>query len=223
MILTNDDGYNADGIKALQTALNQQGIIVAPEQPLSGCGHQVTTHRGLKLQQHSKQVYSVDGTPVDCVRLAITELFPDTEWVISGINAGGNMGADIYISGTVAAVREAALLGKKGIAISQWRKKPLAIDWEVAAHWASQVLDVLFSLSLPSDCYWNVNLPHLESNAKEPEMIFCEKGIEPLPVEYYFDGKRYYYQGEYSKRQRKKETDVDVCFSGNIAISQLQL
>lgn len=223
MILTNDDGYNAAGIQALQKALDYQGIIVAPEQQLSGCGHQVTTHRGLKLQQQSQQVYSVDGTPVDCVRLALTQLFPDTEWVISGINAGGNMGADIYISGTVAAVREAVLLGKKGIAISQWRKKPLAIDWSVSAHWASQVLNILFSFPLPSNCYWNVNLPHLESDAKEPEIIFCEKGVQPLPVTYYFDGERYYYQGKYSDRKRDQGTDVDVCFSGNIAISQLTL
>lgn len=223
MILTNDDGFQAPGIQALQTALNGKGIIIAPEQELSGCGHQVTTKRGLKLQQHSEQLYSVDGTPADCVRLAITQLFPETEWVISGINAGGNLGADVYISGTVAAVREAVFLGKKGIAISHWRKRPLAIDWTVAARFATQVLDKLFSLPLPSHCYWNVNLPHLESGAKEPEIIFCEGGTQPLPVAYSFDGERYYYQGEYGKRQRPPESDVDVCFSGNIAVSQLKL
>jgi len=223
MILTNDDGFKAQGIQALQAAIKDQGVIIAPETELSGCGHQVTTKRGLKLQQHSSKTYSVDGTPADCVRLAITQLFPDTEWVISGINAGGNLGADVYISGTVAAVREAVLLGRKGIAISHWRKYPLEINWTTASRWTTKVLETLFSIALPSGCYWNVNLPHLESDADEPEIVFCEGGTQPLPVDYYFDGEHYYYQGEYGKRQRKKGTDVDVCFSGNIAVSQLSL
>lgn len=222
MILTNDDGFQAPGIQALQTII-QEGIIIAPETELSGCGHQVTTKRGLKLQQHSSQVYSLNGTPADCVRIAVTQLFPDREWVISGINAGGNLGADVYISGTVAAVREAVFLGKKGIAISHWRKRPLEIDWTVAARLSAKVLDKLLSLPLPPNCYWNVNLPHLEPNSDEPEIIFCEGGTLPLPVEYYFDGEHYHYQGEYGKRLRKKESDVDVCFSGNIAVSQLKL
>ena len=223
MILTNDDGFKAPGIKALQSAIKEQGVMIAPETELSGCGHQVTTKRGLKLQQHSPKIYSVDGTPADCVRLAITQLFPDTEWVISGINAGGNLGADVYISGTVAAVREAVLLGRKGIAISHWRKYPFEIDWTIAARWTTKVLETLFPMSLPSGCYWNVNLPHLESATNEPEIVFCEGGTQPLPVDYYFDGECYHYQGEYGKRERQKGTDVDVCFSGNIAVSQLSL
>ena len=222
MILTNDDGFQAPGIQALQSII-QEGIIIAPETELSGCGHQVTTKRGLKLQQHSLQVYSLNGTPADCVRIAVTQLFPDREWVISGINAGGNLGADVYISGTVAAVREAVFLGKKGIAISHWRKRPLEIDWTVAARLSAKVLDKLLSLPLPPNCYWNVNLPHLEPNSDEPEIIFCEGGTLPLPVEYYFDGEHYHYQGEYGKRQRQLGSDVDVCFSGNIAVSQLKL
>ncbi len=222
MILTNDDGFQAPGIQALQTIV-QPGIIIAPETELSGCGHQVTTKRGLKLQQHSPKLYSLNGTPADCVRIALTQLYPDTEWVISGINAGGNLGADVYISGTVAAVREAVFLGKKGIAISHWRKQPLEIDWTIAARWTAQVLEKLLSLPLPPNCYWNVNLPHLEPNADEPEIIFCEGGTQPLPVEYDFDGESYHYRGKYEKRLRQKGSDVDVCFSGNIAVSQLKL
>jgi 5'-nucleotidase len=223
MILTNDDGFQAPGIQALQTAVNQKGIIIAPETELSGCGHQVTTKRGLKLQKHSEQVYSVDGTPADCVRIALTQLFTDAEWVISGINAGGNLGADVYISGTVAAVREAVFLGKKGIAISHWRKRPLEIDWTLAARLSAKVLETLLPKPLPSNCYWNVNLPHLEPGCEEADIVFCEGGTQPLPVNYYFDGERYYYQGEYGKRQRPAGSDVDVCFSGNIAVSQLRL
>lgn len=223
MILTNDDGFQAPGIKALQSAIQEQGIIIAPETELSGCGHQVTTKRGLKLQRHSEQLYSVDGTPADCVRIGVTQLFPEAEWVISGINAGGNLGADVYISGTVAAVREAVFLGKKGIAISHWRKRPLEIDWNLAARWSAKVIEKLLTLPLPKDCYWNVNLPHLEPGSEDPEMVFCDGGKQPLPVVYHFDGERYHYRGEYGKRERQKGSDVDICFSGNIAVSQLKL
>ncbi|MCU0537977.1 MAG: 5'/3'-nucleotidase SurE, partial [Hydrococcus sp. Prado102] len=108
LIITNDDGIDAPGIRALYKALNNQGIIVAPKDHLSGCGHQVTTTRPIHLQKRSPNEYAVDGTPADCTRLAITHIAPETKWVLSGINAGGNLGIDTYISGTVAAVREAA-------------------------------------------------------------------------------------------------------------------
>jgi len=123
----------------------------------------------------------------------------------------------------VAAVREAVFLGKKGIAISHWRKRPLEIDWTLAARWSGKVLETLLPLSLPEGCYWNVNLPHLEPGSNDPEIIFCEGGKQPLPVVYHFDGERYHYQGEYGQRQRQKGSDVDICFSGNIAVSQLKL
>lgn len=223
IILTNDDGINAPGIRALKQAVNGQSIIVAPKEQHSGCGHRVTTARPLQLQCLSPQEYAVDGTPADCTRMALTQVATDVEWVLSGINAGGNLGIDVYMSGTVAAVREAAIHGIPGIAISQWRKQPLVIDWDTASQWTATVLEKLRYHSLPEGSFWNVNLPHLEPGTKEPEIVFCQPSIDSLPVNYRVEKDLYYYQGEYAQRDRTQNTDVDVCFSGNIAVTQISL
>ena len=223
IVLTNDDGIDAPGIRALQQAITDRSIIVAPTKQYSGCGHQVTTHRGIQLEQRSATEYAVDGTPVDCTRLAITQIVRDTKLVLSGINPGGNLGTDVYISGTVAAVREAAIHGIPGIAISHWLKKPLIIDWDVATQWTIKVLEDLSSRPLPIGSFWNVNLPHLEPGAAEPKIVLCQTSIDPLPVEFRAEGDLYYYQGEYAKRDRTPGTDVDICFSGNIAVTLIKV
>jgi 5'-nucleotidase len=223
IVLTNDDGIDAPGIRALQQAITARSIIVAPTKQHSGCGHQVTTHRGIQLQQRSATEYAVDGTPVDCTRMAITQLARDTKLVLSGINPGGNLGTDVYISGTVAAVREAAIHGIPGIAISHWIKKPLMIDWDVATRWTMKVLQYLASRTLPIGSFWNVNLPHLEPGAAEPEIVLCQPSIDPLPVAFRAEGDLYYYQGEYAKRDRTPGTDVDICFGGNIAVTLIKV
>ncbi|WP_017716930.1 5'/3'-nucleotidase SurE [Kamptonema formosum] len=221
LILTNDDGIDAPGIRALHKALNGTGILVAPKEEWSGCGHRVTTSL-IRVHQRSATEYAVAGTPADCTRLAITHLCPDVKWVLSGINAGGNLGADIYISGTVAAAREAALHGIGGVAISHYRKSRL-VDWDLAARWTAGVLADLLTRPLEAGTFWNVNLPHLLPGEPDPEVVFCPACTEPLPVNYRVEGDEYYYVGEYAKRRRAAGTDVDVCFSGKIAVTQLKL
>lgn len=223
LILTNDDGIDAPGIRALFKAVNGQCAIVAPKNHLSGCGHQVTTHQPIHVDRRSDFEYAVDGTPADCVRIAITHLYPNVKLVLSGINYGGNMGADAYISGTVAAVREAAMHGIPAIAISQYLKKGLILDWDIAVQRASKVLVELFTRTLLAGSFWNVNLPHLEPEKPEPEIIFCQPSVAPLPVKYRVQGNEFHYIGEYAKRDRSPGTDVDVCFSGNIAVTQLRV
>lgn len=227
IILTNDDGIDAPGIRALQRAVTGDIAgditIVAPDKQYSGCGHQVTTHRGIKLSKRSMSEYVLDGTPVDCTRIAITQIATNTKLVLSGINAGGNLGTDVYISGTVAAVREAAIHGIPAIAISHWIKRPLIIDWEVATRWTSRVLQDLMPRPIPPGSFWNVNLPHLEPDQPEPKIILCEPSIAPLPVDYRVEDDVYYYQGEYAKRDRNPGTDVDICFGGNIAVTLIRL
>jgi 5'-nucleotidase len=224
IILTNDDGIDAPGIKALQKAIDGMGIIVAPKNHQSGCGHQVTTVQPLEVQRRSPTEYAVDGTPADCTRIALTHFDRNCiKWVLSGVNAGGNLGIDAYISGTVAAVREAAIYGIPGIAISHWIRRPLLVDWDLVAKSSTRVLQKLFDRPLPDRCFWNVNLPHLTSDNPEPEIIFCEPSIDPLQVIYRIEGDLHYYQGEYAKRDRTPGTDVDVCFSGNIAVTLLKL
>jgi 5'-nucleotidase len=232
-LLTNDDGIDAPGIAALQQAVDARGTIVAPREHQSGCGHQVTTHQPISIDTRSNPYaavttrtncnYAIGGTPADCIRIAIQYLQLDIDYVLSGINAGGNLGVDAYISGTVAAVREAAILGIPGIAISQYKKSPHPIDWEISTKLARHTLDRLFSLPLPPKSFWNVNLPYCASLDILPELIFCEPSCDPLPTDYQLSGDTLIYSGVYRDRLRMPGTDVDVCFGGNIAITQLKV
>src|SRR6187431_3376512 len=107
LLLTNDDGVDAPGLQALRGAVAQLGemISIAPLLALSGCSHQVTTDRPLRLVSLPENRYSLDGTSADCVRIALFSVAPDAEWIFSGINDGGNLGVDTFMSGTVAAAR----------------------------------------------------------------------------------------------------------------------
>src|SRR5262249_21859518 len=131
LLLTNDDGIEAEGIAALASAVAAVGepVVVAPAEAHSGCSHRVTTGGGIRVAMDPPGRWTVHGTPADCVRLALHGLAADAAWVLAGINHGGNLGADVYISGTVAAVREAVLHGKPGIALSQYHKRNLSMDW----------------------------------------------------------------------------------------------
>jgi 5'-nucleotidase len=223
IIITNDDGIDAPGIRALYAALDGNKTIIAPSEHHSGCGHQVTTHKPLVIIRRNKEQIAVHGTPADCSRIGITHLEPNAEWVISGINAGGNLGVDLYISGTAAAAREAAILGKKAIAISHWIREAKPIDWDLAAILARKVFIELFSKTLPEKSFWNVNLPHIFIGENEPKLIYCEPSTDSLPVVFHREGDTFHYTGEYPKRKRKANTDVDVCFGGNIAISLVRV
>jgi 5'-nucleotidase len=224
IILTNDDGIDAPGIRALVKAVKGKNtIIAAPADHQSGCGHQVTTTRPINLQRRSETEYAIAGTPADCVRIAITQIKANVKYVLSGINAGGNLGVDAYISGTVAAVREAAMHGIPGIAISHYRKAKQNFDWDQAAKLTAEVLEDLLQRPLEPGSFWNVNLPHLQPGEPDPKVVFCQPCIKPLPVNYRIEGNDYYYIGEYSKRDRIPGSDVDVCFSGNIAVTQLRV
>ena len=223
LILINDDGVDAPGLAALQKAVGGECLVVAPQAHLSGCGHQVTTTQPIQVERRSEKVFAIAGTPVDCTRIALTHLCPQVEWVLSGINAGGNLGVDAYISGTVAAVREAAMHRIPGVAISQYRKGKRPVDWQRAADWAASVLSKLFTLPLEPSSFWNVNLPHLEPSDPDPEIVFCQPGTRPLPAQFRVEGDQFFYAGKYQERERDPGTDVAVCFSDRIAITQIHL
>jgi 5'-nucleotidase len=95
ILLTNDDGIDAPGINALAEAMEGLGevVIVAPDQAVSGCSHRATTHEALRVEERGERRYAVAGSPADCVRLAMLHLADDAEWVLSGVNDGGNLGA----------------------------------------------------------------------------------------------------------------------------------
>ncbi|MEO0988221.1 MAG: 5'/3'-nucleotidase SurE [Cyanobacteria bacterium J06639_14] len=224
LILTNDDGIDAPGIRALQVALSgYPTAIVAPDQPLSGCSHQMSRGQAIPIAQRSEQEYAIGGTPADCTRVAVSHLYPEARWVLSGINAGGNMGADIYVSGTVAAVREATLLRVPGIAISHYIQNRRPIDWDVASRLAAKVLAKLMQQAPVAGRFWNVNLPHLQADDPDPAIVECPVCTQPLPREFAVQDNHFRYTGRYSQRQQDEGADVAVCFAGNISISEIRL
>ncbi|MBW4468660.1 MAG: 5'/3'-nucleotidase SurE [Pegethrix bostrychoides GSE-TBD4-15B] len=228
-ILTNDDGIDAPGLAALAQALRDvnddaEATIVAPLHHHSGCSHQVTTHRPMQVERRSEAAYAVAGTPADCIRVALSHLELKPDFVLSGINAGGNLGADLYISGTVAAVREAALYRIPGIALSHYIHCRQPIDWARANRLAGIVLDKLcYQPQLPGS-FWNVNLPHLASDMADPALVFCPLCTQPLPAVYEsLETGGLQYAGDYGKRRCDPGSDVEVCFAGQIAVTAIQL
>ena len=222
-LLTNDDGIGAEGLAALRQAISPLGdvAVVAPRGPFSSCGHQITTDRPLAVERTSERSYAVDGSPADCARLGLLCLKTDVDWLLSGINAGGNLGVDIHMSGTVAAAREAALLGRPAIAFSQYHDRGSRYDWQWATAMAVRVFHHVRRLPLPPAHFWNVNFPDPRGGGGEPEMVLCEPDIHPLAIVYEEQDGKYHYRGVYQERRFRPQTDVDHCFRGAIAISRV--
>jgi 5'-nucleotidase len=223
LLLTNDDGIDAPGLAALAEVAAAHGTLtwIAPYTHQSGCGHRVTTDGPIRLMRKDERRWAIDGTPADCVRVALAKLAPDVAWVLSGLNHGGNLGADVYHSGTVAAVREAALHGKPGIAFSHYRKRGLEIDWPRAHRWMALVLADLLARPWTPGTFWNVNLPSLTPDEAEPRVVHCPLEPGPLPLSFREQDENLHYDGNYHARPRIAGSDVDVCFAGHIAVTRL--
>jgi 5'-nucleotidase len=227
LVLTNDDGIGEPGLEALYRATEGLGTrrIVAPFGPYSGCGHVVTTDRPVVISRRGEGRHAVEGTPADCVRMAMFHLEPGLDWVVAGINPGGNLGTDVYHSGTVAAAREAAIQGRPAIAVSHYIARGRAIDWPRASRWARGVLVGLMAWPWEPGTYWNVNLPHPEPGSDDPPVVFCPLDTSALPLDYRLEsgGMVAHYRGDYQARRRVAGADVDVCFGGRIAVTRLRL
>jgi 5'-nucleotidase len=225
LLLTNDDGIDAPGLRTLIAAAGQLGetVVVAPTEAMSGCGHRVTTHGPIRVVARPPAGYAVEATPADCVRVALHTLAPDAAWVLSGINQGGNLGADVWHSGTVAAAREAMLHGLPGIAVSQYHKKGVPIDWHRSGAWVQPLLSMLMARPWTRGTFWNVNLPHLRPDDPDPEAVECPLDPLPLPLSFRREGDLLHYDGDYHGRRRARGTDVDVCFGGKIAVTRIAL
>lgn len=162
ILVSNDDGYTAPGIRALAEEMAQLGdiTIVAPDRDRSGASNSLTLDLPIRAVEVEDRVYRVEGTPTDCVHLAVTGLLRDEpDMVVSGINAGANMGDDILYSGTVAAATEGRFLGLPAIAISIASHKPRY--FATAARAAAMLVQRLLKDPLPADTILNVNLPDL--------------------------------------------------------------
>ncbi|MFN2509670.1 MAG: 5'/3'-nucleotidase SurE [Chthoniobacterales bacterium] len=225
-LVTNDDGVDASGLEALVRAARRLGhpVVVAPAAPQSGVSHAVTWHEGVRIEARDEERFAIHGTPADCTRLGLLHLVPDAKWVLSGINHGANLGADVYYSGTVAAVREAVLHGWPGIAVSHYRKSAVQFDWQRAERWIVPVLTELFASPAEPGFFYNVNLPVLPAGAADPEVVWCPLDPKPLPLNYRHEEESgLYYAGDYNLRGRTPGADVDVCFGGRIAVTAVRL
>ena len=227
VLLTNDDGIAAPGLLALESAVQQLGwqfTVVAPAVEQSQCGHRVTTHQHLKVETLAENRHAAHGTPADCVRLALFALDLKPDLVLSGVNAGGNMGQDIVISGTVAAAREAAYHGIPSMALSHYMIRELQVDWRRAASWMAEIIRQTRSQDHPHRSFWNINLPHLPAgHAALPPRIICHPARSPLNVSYRKEAQGYAYSASYASRPRDPDSDVEACFSGNVAVSLLHV
>jgi len=160
ILVTNDDGYRSEGIHALAKALAHLGdvTIVAPTTEKSAIGHALTLRQVLRLEHIEERVYAVDGTPTDCVNIAVTQIFhglPDL--VVSGINKGWNLGDDVTYSGTVSGALEGALLGVSGLAVSLQLSR--TFDFSYAARASAALAEALLQRPLPPRVFLNVNVP----------------------------------------------------------------
>ena len=161
ILVTNDDGVHSPGIHALARALAHFGevLVVAPHIEASAIGHALTLRRPLRLEPVSKGVYEVDGTPTDCVNIAVTQLYQQPpDLIASGINKGYNLGDDVTYSGTVSGALEGALLGIPSIAVSLARTHG-DYDFTAAGEAAALMAGAILERGLPSRTFINVNVP----------------------------------------------------------------
>lgn len=162
ILLSNDDGCTAPGLQCLHTHLKtaHDVTVVAPDRNRSGASNSLTLLNPLRVQKHADGVHCVDGTPADCVHLALTKLLDtDPDIVVSGINAGANMGDDTLYSGTVAAAMEGRFLGYAALAVSNVSVTPQHND--TAARVTLRLLEQLRKEQLPGDTILNVNVPDI--------------------------------------------------------------
>ncbi len=233
-LLTNDDGIHAPGLAALEAAVRMLPgatvTVVAPEEERSMCGHRVTTREPLVVEQLAEGRYGVSGTPADCVRVALFGLHLKPDFVLSGVNAGGNMGQDLPVSGTVAAAREAAYHGLPAAALSHYLIKDLAVDWARLAQWSREMIAELLTAFPGDGKFWNVNFPHHPAgDLPLPKRKRVKPSREPLRVSFSQEivdvaGRLILqYNAQYKDRPAPLGTDVAVCFGGQIAVSLLSI
>lgn len=233
ILITNDDGWDAPGINALLEVANDLGscVIVAPANEQSGVSHQISLMRPMQLLQRSDAVWSLDGTPADCVRVAMTQFETSFDLVLSGINNGGNLGSDTYVSGTVAAAREAALFGLPAIALSQHRARfGEAFDWKWTKRICANVLQHCLDTGLKKREVINANLPDVSDAESLPIVEIVDPcPLDPAPRLAVFESESGQEEGlllrsvgKYNDRSRSAGHDVEACFAKKVPVTRLQ-
>jgi 5'-nucleotidase len=196
ILVTNDDGVHSEGIRALASALKHLGdiTVVAPIQEASAIGHALTLRRPLRVDTISSGVYAVDGTPTDCVNVAITHVLkhkPDL--IVSGINKGWNLGDDVTYSGTVSAALEGALLSIPSIAVSTQNRRNGDFEFDPSAKAAAAVAEAVLERGMPKFTLLNINVPFgpnkgfkVTVQAKRNHVTVVSERIDPRNRPYYW-------------------------------------
>ncbi len=235
ILLTNDDGIDAAGLTALHGAVGpaHRVTVVAPSGERSVCSHASTLDGNLTVRrlQHEAMgsVYAVDGTPVDCVRLAVAELADEPiDCVIAGINRGANVSiVDVSQSGTVAAAREAGFCGIPGIAISQSFRKGEEVDWDRATKLSALLLPQLLSDDAGVVRVWSVNYPAMSAGEMPVGVRIVPLATDQIPLVFGSDDhpldeqRAYHYLGVYESRTITPGTDVAAVFGNEVAVTPL--
>lgn len=226
ILVANDDGIHSTGINALAAALepDYDVWVVAPDREQSAKSHALTLDRPLRLIPHGPQRFAVDGTPADCIYLAITHVLKwEVDLVVSGINHGANLGDDVAYSGTVSAAREAAFMGKPAIAFSLVGRDPW--HFEDAAKVAAAVVHDALERGMQTRGFLNVNipnLPHAQLRGAKPTRLgrrrydyAVEEKLDPRGRHYYWIG------GNETAFQQLEGSDWDAVHAGYVSVTPL--
>lgn len=229
ILITNDDGYFSDGIKALTKELRKKHevAVVAPDREQSASSHSLTLNRPLRMTKIENKLYATDGTPTDCVMLAVHLLFDGSkpDMIISGINHGANMGDDVTYSGTIAAAIEGSILQVPSIAASMAHYEP-GMPMSRAAKFIAKLINSYDKLALEPSTFLNVNFPP-DNNEPYATYEFTKLGFR-----HYKDivirktdprGKSYYWIGGRPKWAMTKGSDFEAVHRGVISITPLTL
>lgn len=227
ILLSNDDGIQSEGLTALENSLARLGDIytVAPDRAQSSMSHALTLHRPLRVHELGPRRLSVDGTPVDCVKLALTGLLPvKPDLVVSGINKGPNLGDDIIYSGTVSAAIEGTLLGIPAIAVSLVTFENF--DFRAAAEFTAALIERIRQPGIPAGTLLNVNVPHLPRDqlkgwkfTRMGKRHYSETIVERVDPR---GGKYYWIGGDDLGFAKDDGTDCMAVHEGYISVTPLQ-
>ena len=228
ILVSNDDGIRSAGLRALVTGLEALGevAVVAPDRERSATGHSLTLSRPLRVTPVDANWYSVDGTPTDCITLAVMELLSRRPHLVAtGINHGSNLGDDVTYSGTVASAMEATLQGIPAIAVSVAGDR--AFDFRAAAACARRLAEEVLRRGLPADTLLNVNVPNLPPDAiqgwavtRQGRRVYSESVVrktDPRGHAYYWIG------GASCAWQPGAETDHEAVERGWVSVTPLHL
>jgi 5'-nucleotidase len=225
ILVTNDDGVHSEGLRLLAEAVAGLGTvtIVAPTQEASAIGHALTLRRPLRIEQFGPRILAVDGTPTDCVNVAITHILESKpDLILSGINKGWNLGDDVTYSGTVSGALEGALLGIPSIAVSTQRVSE-AFDFRPSAAAAARVATLVLERGLPRYTFLNINTPRgalkgfrVTVQAKRNHITVVDKRVDPRSQDYYWIEEG---QNEWEPHDR---SDYQAVRDGYASITPLQ-